>query len=79
MRSFHFLVAFGNFYFIPRLVRESLDPVFVVFLFSDFREHTATVSNRHSKLSIVGGIMVQPNLGGSKHELTSENASNRKS
>lgn len=78
MRSFHFLVAFGNFYFIPRLMRESLDPAFVGVLFSHFREHTAAISNRHSKLRIVGGILVQPNLGGSKCELTSENASTEK-
>lgn len=71
------MLAFRNFYFISPLVREGLVPVFVVFFFSNFRERAATVSNRHSKLSIVGGIMVQPDLGGSKHELISENASNR--
>lgn len=53
-------------------------PVLVVVLFSNFRDHNVNISNRHSKLRVVGGIMLQPNLGGSKHGLISANASNRK-
>lgn len=53
-------------------------PVFVLVLSSNSRDHNVNISNRHSKLRIVGGIMHQPNLGGGKHGLISANASNRK-
>lgn len=53
-------------------------PVFVVVLSSNFRDQNVNMANRHSKLRVVGGIMLQPNLSGSKHGLISANAPKRK-